>query len=527
MAKAIDLSLDLLHTIAIKRETSLGLSLVGGISTTEGPLIQIKNVIPGGDCHKDGRLRAGDQLVSVNKEALVGVSCEEAKNILNRVKLRKCSIWDICFIRPDGDDSNSVLSTSTGEREVNLLPKMSTTPNSSKSNVPSQSGYIKEQRTVSPLHRSESDESPSVLHQGHSRQKLISLNSDVRLKVEKLEMALRYLGINLTEEQKQVMRSHMDLDDHDTVCFGDFIQVAEEMLKLQLEERDFGQYVLREESEDAHSVDSVTHQIQSCDLSEKSDINKLEIDKDDVYNQIKSMKEQLMESEKRNTRLSAELCNVQKEAKAAIDETRALRNRIHLAEVAQKQARGMEVDYEEVIRLLEAEIMELKSRLSDQSGHTSDCIQDLKRRITVLDCQLRKSETARKAYEMSTLKLLQFVENAHEALADNSGSTLSLCDHATMLSSQMKILGKNRQGVLAALATEAKDLSVFVRSLIEADCLPYGWEEAYTADGIKYFINHVTEATSWTHPIISALSRNSPEDDTEDSPRDLLELTNC
>ncbi|XP_073444273.1 syntaxin-binding protein 4 [Dendrobates tinctorius] len=525
MAKVIDISLDLLQTIAIKRETSLGLSLVGGISTTEGPLIQIKNVIPGGDCHKDGRLRAGDQLVSVNKEPLVGVSCEEAKNILNRVKLRKCSIWDICFIRPDGDDSDSVLSASTGAWEASLPPKMSPTPNPSKSNVPSQSAFIKEQRTAAPLHRSESDESPSVLHQGHSRRKMISLNSDVRLKVEKLEMALKYLGINLTKEQKQLMRSHMDLDENDTVCFGDFIQVAEEMLKLQLEERDFGQYVLGEESKNTHSVDSVTH--QSCDLSDKSDINKLERDKDDVYDQIKSLKEQLMESEKRNTRLSAELCNVQKEAKAAIEETRALRNRIHLAEVAQKQARGMEVDYEEVIRLLEAEIMVLKSRLSDQSGHTSDCIQDLKRRITVLDCQLRKSETARKAYEMSTLKLLQFVENTHEALADNSGSTLSLCDHATMLSSQMKILGKNRQGVVAALASEAKDLSVFVRSLIEADGLPYGWEEAYTADGIKYFINHVTEATSWTHPIISALSRNSPEDDAEDSPRDLLELTNC
>ncbi|KAM4033991.1 syntaxin-binding protein 4 isoform 2-T3 [Anomaloglossus baeobatrachus] len=521
MASATDLSLDSLQTIAIKRETSLGLSLVDGISTNEGPLIQIRNIIPGGDCHKDGRLRPGDQLVSVNKESLVGVSCEEAKNILNRVKLRKCSTWDICFIRPDRDHSDFLFPTSSAEWTANLLPKMSTTPHSSKSNVPSQSGYIMEQRT---MHGCVSDESPKVPHQAHIRQKLISLNSDVRLKVEKLEMALRYLGINLTEEQHQLMRSHMDFDDDDTVCFGDFIQVAKEMLKLQLEERDLGQYLLTEDCEDTHSVDSLTDQVQSCDLS---DINRLKRDNDDAYDQIKSLKEQLTQSEKRNARLSTELCNVQKEAKAAIDETRALRNRIHLAEVAQKQARGMEVDYEEVIRLLEAEIVELKARLSDHSGHTSDCIQDLKRRITVLDCQLRKSETARKAYEMSTLKLMQFVENIHEALADNSGSTLSLCDHAPMLSSQMKILGKNRQGVMSALAAEAKDLSVFVRSLIEADCLPYGWEEAYTADGIKYFINHVTEATSWTHPIISALSRSSPEDDPDDSPQDLLELTNC
>lgn len=526
MANASDIREDSIQTIAIKRETSLGLSLEGGIDTTEGPLIQIKNIIPGGDSHKDGRLRRGDQLISVNREPLIGVSCEEAKSVLNRVKLRKCSFWDISFIRLEGEHSDSVLSTSKSQQTTNLLPKMSSTPDSTKSNVPSQSGSIKERHIIAGLDGRMSDVSLSAPHQGHNQQRLISLRSDVRLKVEKLEMALRYLGINLTEEQKQLMKSHMDVDANETVSFGDFTRVAKEMLKLQLEDKDFGQYVM-EESEDTHSIDSVTSRVQSCHLSDTGDINRPRREEDDVYGQIKTLKEQLLESEKRNTRLSAELCNVQKEAKAAIDETRALRNRIHLAEVAQKQARGMEVDYEEVIHLLEAEIVELKAQVSDQAGQTNDCTQDLKRRITVLDCQLRKSETARKAFEMSTLKLLQFVENAHEALVDHSGSTLSLCDHAPTLFSQMKILGKNRLGVIAPLAAEAKDLSAFVRSLIETDCLPYGWEEAYTADGIKYFINHVTEATSWTHPIYSALSWGAPEDDGEDSAGDLLELTSC
>ncbi|XP_069809726.1 syntaxin-binding protein 4 isoform X2 [Dendropsophus ebraccatus] len=498
---------------------------MGGINTAEGPFIQIKKVIPGGDCHKDGRLRPGDKLVSVNKEPVLGVSCEEAKSILNRVKLRKCSFWDISFIRPEEEHSDSVLSTSKGQQTTNLLPKMSSTPDSTKSNVPSTSRSNKEKHIAAPPDRSMSDVSAS--HHGCNQQRPTSLNPDVRLKVEKLEMALMYLGVNLTEEQKQKMRSHLDLDVNETVSFGDFIQVAKEMLKLQLEDRHFEQYVMTGEFEDTYSIESVTSQVQLCNLSDTDEISRLKRDQDKLYAQIKSLKEQLLESEKSNSKLSAELCNVQKEAKAAIDETRALRNRIHLAEVAQTQARGMEVDYEEVIRLLEAEIMELKAQVSDHSGQTNDCTQDLKRRITVLDCQLRKSETARKAFEMSTLKLLQFVENTHDVMLDHSGSTLSLCDHAPTLTSQMKILGKNRLGVMAALAAEAKDLSVFVRSLIEADCLPYGWDEAYTADGIKFYINHVTQATSWTHPIISALSRNSAEDDTEESPRDLLELTSC
>lgn len=44
------------------------------------------------------------------------------------------------------------------------------------------------------------------------------------------------------------------------------------------------------------------------------------------------------------------------------EESRALTTQIQLAEEAQKQARGMEMDYEEVIHLLEAEIAELKSQ---------------------------------------------------------------------------------------------------------------------------------------------------------------------
>lgn len=39
-----------------------------------------------------------------------------------------------------------------------------------------------------------------------------------------------------------------------------------------------------------------------------------------------------------------------------------------------------------------------------------ESIHDLRKRVTVLDCQLRKSESARKTFEVATEKLLQFVE---------------------------------------------------------------------------------------------------------------------
>lgn len=59
------------------------------------------------------------------------------------------------------------------------------------------------------------------------------------------------------------------------------------------------------------------------------------------------------------------------EVKLGAEESRALRTRIQLAEAAQKQARGMEMDYEEVIHLLEAEIAELKAQRVEQPAPTN------------------------------------------------------------------------------------------------------------------------------------------------------------
>ncbi|KAM9296655.1 syntaxin-binding protein 4 [Gastrophryne carolinensis] len=330
--------------------------------------------------------------------------------------------------------------------------------------------------------------------------------------------ALTFLGISPSEEQKHLLRSQIQIDARGTVAYGDFVRVSKQVFNLHIEDRDL-EHLLRM-SEDKSLLELVSNQMQSCDLSEeKEELDKVREDRDDAYAQLRVLKERLLESEKQKNRLADELSSVKQEVKAAVEETRALRSRIHLAEMAQRQACGVEQDYEEVIRLLEAEIAELKSHVSGHSGQSKDSEQDLKRRITVLDCQLRKSEVARKTFEVSTEKLLQFVENVHKVFADDTGSTLNLCERISTLSSQPPRLNKTRPMVAAAIAAEAKELSRSIRSIIEVDCLPYGWEEAYTADGIKYFINHVTETTSWTHPVASALSLTYPEDSGEESPR--------
>ncbi|XP_040437798.1 syntaxin-binding protein 4 isoform X2 [Falco naumanni] len=514
--------------ITIFKETSLGVNIVGGINRNEGPLVYIQEIIPGGDCHKDGRLKPGDQLVSINKESMIGVSYEEAKSIINRTKSRFESFWEIAFIRQKsipGYSENlqhpSSLSTSTvayGEQAAVVSSHASPngkvvsmfTPNAMETGV-----KMGEQPPITSLDSSPTDVSVTAIAPSQNDDyELQGKTSTIRLKAEKLERALNYLGIQPTDEQQQALRQQLQKDSKGTVSFGDFFEVSRNLFSMQLNATgDDQKSVTFGVNEIASLLDS---QFVTCDSLE-DDVERLKKERNEALKEMSKLKEKLSESVNLQKQLTEQLQIVKQEAKAAVEETRALRSRIHLAEAAQRQARGMEMDYEEVIRLLEAEIVELKAQLADHSGQNKDNIQDLRKRVTVLDCQLRKSELARKTFEVATEKLLQFVEVVHEILSDNSTSSTVLSDRRTTLSTKTLLarLGRIGPTVTAALAAEARDLAKSVRAILEVDCLPYGWEEAYTADGIKYFINHVTQTTSWIHPVTSALSLLCSEDDDD------------
>uniref|UniRef100_A0ABI7ZXR6 PDZ domain-containing protein n=1 Tax=Felis catus TaxID=9685 RepID=A0ABI7ZXR6_FELCA len=499
--------------ITVTKETGLGLKILGGINRNEGPLVYIQEIIPGGDCYKDGRLKPGDQLVSINRESMIGVSFEEAKSIITRAKLRSESAWEIAFIRQKSDGSHlenpsctsllqasgeygpqaSTFSLLPSPPEI-LIPKISSTPQTTDTILSSfrrnqiKTGYKKTEQTPitssenSPTDMSNTDIAPAWTDNYGPQGKKISLNPSVRLKAEKLEMALDYLGIQPTKEQHQALRQQVQADPKGTVSFGDFVQVARNLFSLQLDEVNVG------ECEISNILDS---QLLPCDSLEADEMERLKRERNDALEEVNTLKEKLFESERQKKQLTEELQNVKQEAKAVVEETRALRSRIHLAEAAQRQAHGMEMDYEEVIHLLEAEITDLKAQLADYSDQNKESVQELRKRITVLDCQLRKSEMARKTFEASTEKLLHFVETIQELLSDNSYPLSNLSERRALLASQTSLapLGRNGRNIAATLALESKELVKSVRAILDMDCLPYGWEEAYTADGIKYFIN--------------------------------------
>ncbi|KAJ7397670.1 Syntaxin-binding protein 4 [Pitangus sulphuratus] len=428
--------------ISVCKGTSLGLNIVGGINRNEGPLVYIQEIIPGGDCDKDGRLKPGDQLVSINKESMIGVSYEEAKSIINRTKMRLENFWEIAFIRQKNIPSYpenlqrpfSLLTSSVAYGEQQALPSpngklVSTfTPDAMETGV-----KMGEQPPITPLDNSPADVSATVIAPSQNDDyEPQGGNSTIRLKTEKLERALNYLGIQLTDEQQQALRQQLQKDSKGTVSFGDFIEVSRNLFCVQSNTADDG------------------HKSEMFGVSEVSSLQDSQEELSESVNAQKQLTEQLQAVKQWGCNPSVGLCNLQ-EAKAAVEETRALRSRIHLAEAAQRQARGMEMDYEEVIRLLEAEIGELKAQLADRSGQN---------------------------------------KVVHEILSDNSTSSTVLSDRRATLSTKALLARLGRVGPAAttALAAEARDLAKSVRAILEVDCLPYGWEEAYTADGIKYFI---------------------------------------
>uniref|UniRef100_A0A2K5XG06 Syntaxin-binding protein 4 n=1 Tax=Mandrillus leucophaeus TaxID=9568 RepID=A0A2K5XG06_MANLE len=396
------------QVITITKETGLGLKILGGINRNEGPLVYIQEIIPGGDCYKDGRLKPGDQLVSVNKESMIGVSFEEAKSIITRAKLRSESAWEIAFIRQKSDNiqpenlSCTSLVEASGEYgpqastfsffssppEI-LIPKTSSTPKTNNAILPSceiKTGYNKTEQI--PITSSENcsvglsnTDVASAWTENYGLQEKISLNPSVRFKAEKLEMALNYLGIQPTKEQHQALRQQVQADSKGTVSFGDFVQVARNLFCLRLDDVNVG----------AHEISNI------------------------------------------------------------------------------------------------------------------------------LDSQVESF--------LKTFKLIYLLHHLaiQEVFSDNSTPLSNLSERRAVLASQTSLtpLGRNGRNIPATLALESKELVKSVRALLDMDCLPYGWEEAYTADGIKYFINHVTQTTSWIHPVMSVLNLSRSEENEADFSREL------
>ncbi|NXQ04667.1 STXB4 protein, partial [Vidua macroura] len=426
-----------IQSISIANSSGLGLTISGGSNRPDGPMIYVQELLPDGDCYKDGRLRPGDQLIAINRDSLVGSTHEEARKIIEKAKFRHEGSTEVAFIpgrgrlHPGLSVHNNIPSPPP-KAVGNGLSSCRLKVHVRSPEVPPSSlawdtardpgadtaalGTLHLYPNASPLifgFDFSAPASASNYKAASGTKPKVALDPHIRLKDGKLELVLQYLGLDVTEEKKRQLRQSLTTDSQGTVAYGDVLQALRDLMQQELDEAGLdSSSVLFTQHEVANLLDtsafhSPTFDSLNCNGSE--DLEQLQLEMRDLRHEVRRLKSLLREVESSKKSMEDELQRLNQKALGFLSENRTLHSKLQMAEVVQRQAHSAEQDYEEVIHLLEAEIAELKMQLAGKKAKHEDIL-ELKRQLSLADGQLRKSEVSRKRLEICNRKLLLFVQ---------------------------------------------------------------------------------------------------------------------
>jgi len=519
----------------------------------------ISKFIEGGDAARDGRLCIGDIILSLNGESFIGI--EQAKSFLLKLKLKSnFEHYTISYL-PSTSKTTSTqrkyqqLSTSQAHLDLasdlmseedsslcdpliqELLTVMSEMEDSDRaSNIANEILELSQRNNTllssihSPRHFINGDMSNKApmentishyLNQDVHEKKLkhqekkihmektigdFSLDPSTLIRIEKLEIALKHLGLQITSKERNDIRNKLKTNKSGLVLYGDFVAATRDILNVSL--KDFTNTLntnstLRTINHSTpvvnqHHSATVNNQVVSTSSLKhtlQEELRHLRHERDTALKEARFLKSTMQEKDMSVLRLEKELRKYEQEVEAARDQVNALKRRVRLSESSHRTAKEQEHSYEEAIQKLEQEINNMKKQ---ELPNTEEFV-ELQKRSVVLGCQLRKSEISKRTYEVAVNKLIKFatyVESTLQKEEKRNGKDNSNGKH-----------GKNKE-----ICENARGVIKVVNSLIEEDPLPYGWEEVYSPDGTKYYINHVNQLTSWSHPVsgVHHSSNNKP-----------------
>ncbi|KGL98512.1 Syntaxin-binding protein 4, partial [Charadrius vociferus] len=431
-----------IQSISIAKSSGLGLTISGGSNRPDGPMIYVQELLPDGDCYKDGRLRPGDQLIAINKDSLVGSTHEEARKIIAKAKFRHEGNTEVAFIpgrgrlHPGLSVHNNIPSPppkavgnglSSCRLKVHVRSPEVGSYLRAQTSVPW--SFFDQKTLLQGLH-GPSFPYPSALpltfifgfsapasasnpKAASSTKPKVALDPHIRLKDGKLELVLQYLGLDVTEEKKRQLRQSLTTDSQGTVAYGDLLQALRDLMQEELDEAGLDSssmlFTQREVASllDTSAFHSLTFDSLSCNSNEE--LEQLQLEMMDLRQEVRRLKSLLKEVENSKKSMEDELQRLNQKALGFLSENRTLHSKLQMAEVVQRQAHSAEQDYKEVIHLLEAEIAELKMQLAGKKAKHEDIL-ELKRQLSLADSQLRKSEVSRKRLEICNRKLLLFVQ---------------------------------------------------------------------------------------------------------------------
>ncbi|KAI5097106.1 syntaxin-binding protein 4-like isoform X1 [Silurus meridionalis] len=469
-----------IQLISVVRYGTLGLSISGGSNRPDGPAVFIQEVVSGEDCHRDGRLKAGDQLIAINKESLIGVTHEEAKNAIGRVKLSHEPMVEIAFIPLKGHFPCST-SLHSGVQRAGAKSRFKvhvTCPQVRPEDTPPCSSP-----DISPADIHVSAALTTQNNSAASKPK-VSLDPHIRLRSEKLDLALSYLGLEVTEENRRKIRDSLSTDPQGTVSYGEFVEVTRNVYHDKLEEAGLakGPFMFSYH-EAANLMDTSAFHSPTCESEcsySSEEMEPFQSEMKQLQTQMKEMKGLLEDTDDTKKPLEVELQKTTEKSKTTLEENEMLKSRLKEAEAVQMQNNSAEQDYEEVIQLLEAEIKDLKDQLAEKKDTSlQEDMMDLNKRLSILHSQLRKSELTRKHLEISNKKLLSFAHNVHKVLT--SGSLLAMENGSLPAIDNLEMSDSAHQ-----LVAEARELIERVCSLCADDhTLPQITERSITGPGFE------------------------------------------
>ncbi|XP_038007484.1 syntaxin-binding protein 4-like isoform X3 [Motacilla alba alba] len=493
-----------IQSISVANSSGLGLTISGGSNRPDGPMIYVQELLPDGDCYKDGRLRPGDQLIAINRDSLVGSTHEEARKIIEKAKFRHEGSTEVAFIPGRGwlhpglsvhNNSPSPPPKAVGNGLSSCRLKVHVrSPENRRENpfpVPSLSPDIcPPELTVS------APASASNYKAASGTKPKVALDPHIRLKDGKLELVLQYLGLDATEEKKRQLRQSLTTDSQGTVAYGDVLQALRDLMQEELDKAGLdSSSVLFTQHEVANLLDtsafhSLTFDSPTCNGSE--DLEQLQLEMRDLRHEVRRLKSLLREVESSKKSMEDELQRLNQKALGFLSENRTLHSKLQMAEVVQRQAHSAEQDYEEVIHLLEAEIAELKMQLAGKKAkHISEIEEDileLKRQLSLADGQLRKSEVSRKRLEICNRKLLLFVQNIYKVLSTHSHlPDEKSVNHETEEDKTDAVSDTSLppSDLVDLLLSEAKELLAPILS--NKDALPWDRDQCLPAEGIPNY----------------------------------------
>ncbi|KAJ7305719.1 hypothetical protein JRQ81_010085 [Phrynocephalus forsythii] len=518
-----------IQSITVAKSSGLGLTIGGGANRPDGPMVYIQELHPEGDCYRDGRLRVGDQLIAINKDSLVGTTHEEAKRILAKTKFRHEGSTEVAFITGRGRthpglSAHNNIHTSPPKSVGNGLSscrlkvhvRSPESRHDSPFPVPSPSPDIcPPELTIS------APVSPSTQRVAPVAKPKVALDPHVRLKDNKLELMLEYLSLEVSEEKKRQLRQSLTTDAQGTVAYGEVLQALRDVLPDELEDTGLdSNAVLFTQHEVATLLDTSAFHSLACDsvsYNDSDQLDQLQLEMAELRQEVKRLKSLLKEVEGSKKSMEDELQRLNQKALGFLSENRSLQNKLQVAEASQRQAHSAEQDYEGVIHLLEAEIVELKTQLlvkkARQASEAEKDIVELKRQLSLTDGQLRKSEVARTRLETFNRKLLLFVQNAQRLLSTSSAlpeerrvesraeeETTEGCSEASLPSSEQERL----------LIAEAKDLlEQMALSNPAKEAFLHDGDNSPAGDGTPAYKDYLYQKTTWPPPKQSSV--NNPQ----------------